>query len=383
MATLRAFADRMADEGTRAETYLTELLAGSRETWMPRLAEHPEWRTAGTVRSLIDAASRAIDTMPPDAVEMTALATEIAEHLDQTAFPSDTVSRLRGAAWRERAYALFYTGRFSDAEAAVLASERHFCSCAVNEYDLARLGIVKALVFRAFEKFDEAKDAAGTSAEAFLRFDDLERTASARMAEVHLLFSRGAFAEAAALLRPLEQRLRNSSSVETHARVLGNLGYSAWQMRDIENAVRYYDMSTALFTDLGIPTEAVRNRWNAATIVAEAGMLAVAYSRLVAVRSELELLGMTSEAALAGLEIAEVLLAENRFAEVEEICRTAMTSFQAAGLEYTTRALTALGLIREAAQQRTANKALVRQVREYVRRLPSQPNLLFAPSPFE
>src|SRR5688572_14424395 len=44
IAALRAFADRMVDEDTRAETILAELLAGSRETWRPRLQEHPEWR---------------------------------------------------------------------------------------------------------------------------------------------------------------------------------------------------------------------------------------------------------------------------------------------------------------------------------------------------
>ena len=41
ITNLRAFADRMTDEDSRAETILQELLAGSREEWMPRLNEHP------------------------------------------------------------------------------------------------------------------------------------------------------------------------------------------------------------------------------------------------------------------------------------------------------------------------------------------------------
>ena len=64
IANLRAFADRMSAEDTRAESYLNDLLAGSREEWMPRLQQHPEYRTAGMVRKLIAASDRAIDTMP-------------------------------------------------------------------------------------------------------------------------------------------------------------------------------------------------------------------------------------------------------------------------------------------------------------------------------
>ena len=70
IANLRAFADRMTDEDARAEAILRELLAGSREEWMPRLRAHPEWRTAGVVRKLIAQVYTAVVAMPPDAVEI-------------------------------------------------------------------------------------------------------------------------------------------------------------------------------------------------------------------------------------------------------------------------------------------------------------------------
>jgi hypothetical protein len=95
----------------------------------------------------------------------------------------------------------------------------------------------------------------------------------------------------------------------------------------------------------------------------------------------MEQLGMTSEAALAGLDVAELLLAQNRYEEVVEICRSTMQAFELAGLSYTSRALTALAYIREAACQRRADRTLVRYVRDYIRELPRQPNLLFAPAP--
>jgi len=381
IATLRAFADRMTHEDSRAEAVLRELLAGPRETWMANLHAHPEWRTAGMVRKLIAAAYDAVTTMPPDAVEITTLATVIAEHLDAADHPGDTVARLRGAAYREQAYALYYTGRFSDAELAIFASERHFCSCSIEEYELARLGIIKTLVLRAFERLAEAADTAAASTRRLAVFGDLQRVASAKLAQVHILFSRAQYSDAETLLMSLESQLAVSEYAETHARVLGNLAVCARKLGKVELAIRYSESASALLQDLGAVTETIRLQWNVAVMLAEAGRLGEACSRLRELTPKMNRLGMTSEAAIAGLDIAELLLSEGRYEEVVEICRSAMQSFERAGLVYTARALTALAFISEAAVQRKANRVAVQSVRDYIRRLPAQPNLLFAPRP--
>jgi tetratricopeptide (TPR) repeat protein len=381
IATLRAFADRMVFEDTKAEAILTELLAGARETWMPRLQAHPEWRTAGVARKLIESATRAIDTMPPDAVEMTALATEVADHLDQTEFPSDTIPRLRGAAWRERAYALYYTGNYVDADRAIFVSESHFSSCVVNEYELGRLGIVRALVLRAFERVAEAVEATAQSADIFLQHDDLARLASARMAHARLLYDRGEFATAEAALIAIEKRLRDSTFFDTHARVLSNLAFCARKLGRVDEAVQRYSLASALFAELDNRPEAVRLRWGVTLMLAETGRFADAYQRLNTLMPEMEQLGMASEAALNALTLAELLLAEQRYGEVAEICQHAIASIQRSGLGYTARALTALAFMREAAEQQKASKKLVRNVHDYISRLRVQPNLLFAPPP--
>jgi tetratricopeptide (TPR) repeat protein len=381
IATLRAFADRMADEDTRAETILTELLAGPRETWMPRLQEHPEWRTLGAVRRLIERLPAMLRTMPPDALVMTSLATEIADTLDTSTFPSGTVSRIRGAAWRERAFALYYTGSFTEAEAAIFVSESNLSYCSLTEYEAARLGVLKALVSRAFEKFDDALVMARASADVFARFGDVERMAGARLAEAHNLFSRQQFASAEAILRPLVGRSADGTEGDIHARVLMNLAYCVRKLGRFEEAIRYYETAAVLFEELGVRTEMARLRWNVASTLAEAGRLSDAYERLCAVMPEMEHLGMTSEAAYMALDIAEVLLVESRYDDVEQICRKAMAIFENAGVTYTARAMTALAYMKEATAARRATSALVRNVRDYIRRLPAQPSLVFAPPP--
>ncbi|HYI08237.1 MAG TPA: hypothetical protein VEK57_04120 [Thermoanaerobaculia bacterium] len=381
IATLRAFADRMVDEDTRAELILAELLAGGRESWLPRLHARPEWRTAGLVRKLIARAYDAVVTMPPDAVEMMTVATEVADLLDADEHPSDTVARLRGAAWRDRAYALYYTGRYSDAEAALLVSERHFSDCAVDSYELARLGIVKGVVYRAFERFDEAMDASEESAGIFDQFEDTTRYASARLAQVALLLGRGDLEPAHRILCDLDERLRDTQDLDTHARVLANFGVWARKAGKVDLAVQYLEMAIDIFEVLGASTDAVRNRWNVAAMLMDVGRLDEAQVRLERVSREMEQLGMTSEATVAGLEVAELLLVQERYDEVEAICSRAVESFKRAGVGYGSRALTALAYMSEATKLRLADRKLVRSVRDYIRRLPAQPALLFAPPP--
>lgn len=383
IANLRAFADRMAFEDTAAEAILPELLAGSREEWLPRLMEHPEWRTAGVVRRLLAESRRAVETMPPDALEMTTLATAITDHFDTGVPAGWSLARLRGHAWHDRAYALFYVGRFSEAVAATETADVRLQECVVDEYDRARVAIIRALSLRAMEDIPAAAAAVRFSSATFVRFGDVTRLASARLAETHLLFTQGEFETALRILEPLERQLRGTRDANIHARVLGNLGYCLWKLGRIEDALRHHDAAAALLDDLGVQTEAVRVRWNVASILAGAGLIAEAQTRLEKLRTSFDDLGMTSESALVSLDIADLLIAQENFGAVEEICRTAMLSFERAGISYSARALTALAYMREAARHRTVTPALVKQVRDYLRRLPQDAELLFAPPPPE
>jgi tetratricopeptide (TPR) repeat protein len=380
---LRAFADRMAAEDTAAGATLAEFLAGERETWMPRLQERPEWRTAGMVRQLLVAYECALDTMPSDAVAITALAVDIAEQLPVASHPGDTVAKLRGAAWRDRAYALFYTGQFADAEKALCVSESHFSDCVVGEYDAARVGIVKSVVLRAYERLDDATAAAKSSADTFAIYEDETRATSAGLAAAQLLFSRNQYKEAFSQLSELRRRLEQSGDTRNYARVLGNLGYCCWHLRRVNEALQFHETAAAILDAVDSRSESARERWNIALILASEGRLDEALARFVGLLDEFQTLGMTNAWALINLEIAELRLARGEYDTVEAICQSAMRTFEAAGLSHTRRALRALAFMKEAAQNRTATPRLVQHVREYIRRIPQEEQLLFAPPPLE
>jgi tetratricopeptide (TPR) repeat protein len=369
IATLRGFADQMAIEDAEAAMFLPELLSGPRETWMANLHRHPEFRTAGTVRGLLDAMRTTIGVMPRDAVEMTALAVEITEQLDAT-------SQLRGAAWRERAYALFYIGDFAAAEKALGASESHFNESCASEYDLARVEVVRALVEKGLEKYQSAIARARSSSVQFQLYRDEMRYVSARLAEINLLMSCGQYEDAISALVSLKND--RFSDVSTYARVVGNLGYCCWKLSRPDEALRYLDEAAQIQLEIGNHAEAARIRWNAARVLASEGKLDHAMTRLRTVSAEFEHLGMISAATESSLEIAEVLVTKGAFNEAEEICRIAIRRFDSSRLAYTAPALTALALMQEAVRTRTATPKLVSHVREYLRRVPNEPSLLFA-----
>lgn len=381
IAHLRAFADRMSDEDTRAEAILQELLAGSREEWMPRLQEHPEWRTAGVVRKLVEKTYSTVVAMPPDAVEMMTVAANIADHLTTIDYSPETVARLRGAAWRDKAYALYYVGQFPEAESALAIAERHFGACGVNEYELARTSVVRALVLRPSGRMQEAMAAAELSAATFEHFADPNKTVNAHVMRAQMLFTQERYREAIELLDALEQRFEAVIDVQTHVVLLNNLAHSYRKVGQRDLAMMYYEMVSAIYEERGMATESARARWSVAAIVAESGDVTAALRRYEQVSCDFETLGMTSESALVSLDRAEILLSQERYSDVERLCRHAMTLFENAGLSYTARAMTALAFVQEAAQKRTADRVLIQQTRDYLRRLPAQPNLLFAPPP--
>jgi tetratricopeptide (TPR) repeat protein len=381
VANLRAYADEMSREDAQAEQWLEHLLAGPRDTWMPRLLAHPHYRTAGMVRKLVAATDRAIDTMPPDAVTLTELATEIADHLPPFTYASDTVAKLRGAAWRERAYALFYVGRFNEAEPAVAKAETHFGECVVSEYDLARVGIVRALVERAMERLDVGSRVAQQSAATFENFSDVRGFASARLAEAQMLFKLQQHKEALDLLERLNDRFGTQLDADTRARVLTSIAICRREAGQSREAIELYQIVDSLFTELDTPTECARIRWNVAVLLLSQACSEDAIRRLDAVIREFESLGMRSEAAVARLDLAEAFVTRGEYARAEDMCHEAIHYFRDAGLPYGTRACTAVALLQEAARERRATVALVRDVKRYIRALPARPALLFAPAP--
>ncbi|MEA2336172.1 MAG: hypothetical protein QOE82_179, partial [Thermoanaerobaculia bacterium] len=302
LAFLRSVQRTMADEDAAAEIYVRQLLAGPRDTWAPRLAEHPEWRTAGVVRKLIAATKRAIDWMPSDAVEITRIAEKIAENLSVEDYPTTFVARLRFASLLERAYALMCTGAYVDAMAA-LASADALEATIGSEFDKARLDLVRVLVYRTLERRDEALIVAHAAGRVFSDYGDFARSVAARSAEAIILYHSRRYQEAVAIHRALADDPRVDP--RWRASSLHNAALCYRELGAFDDSIQYTMKAIDAFDRQQMVAHRVKSRWNLARLLAAQQRHAEAIQILPEIQEEFRDLGMEIDVALVAVDTAE------------------------------------------------------------------------------
>src|SRR4051812_31457019 len=342
LAFLRNVQRTMADEDAVAEVYVKQLLAGSRETWAPRLAEHPEWRTAGVVRKLITATDRYNYRSPLDAVELTRITAEIADSL-----PSNPSSdSLVADAWREHAYAQLIIGSYNDATAAVDRADRFVPEG--SGFAGARTTLMRALVLRNQEKWTDAATMARRAAAEFLRYGDIPKYFSARMTEAFVLYDNSQFRKASVVYAELSP-LQSQIPPQTLALALHNEGLCHREVGEFGRAEKCFVNAIALADGLQMTLLRTKALWHLARVLMRQSRYDDALNVLNPLLNEFEELGVAHDLACVSVDIAESLLAVGRVAEVAGLCRRAIEFFRVSGLAHTTEAMTALAYLQEAA----------------------------------
>jgi len=332
------------------------------------------------VRKLMEASDKAIDVMPPDALEISALATEIADKLEPANYPSDTVMKLRGNAWRDRGYCLFYVGDHNAAMRA--ANEALDClrRCACDEFDSARVYLVIAQLSRQSE-VGSAYTWLRQARTTFLNTGDRSRAESTQSIEATLAANAGDFRRALQLTVAALERGGILMSPQVRAALTSNVGYYCRELGRVKEALEAFTLAQFMFSELNMSGEVIRHRWNVAVLLLEQGNFAAAKVRLQNVIDDFSAIGMHGPAAAASLDLAEVYLSEQRFGEVAQLCSDAMRHFERTGLSYAPRALRALSFLRETSQNEKTTSELLHDIKVYLKRLPSEPNVLFVPPP--
>jgi tetratricopeptide (TPR) repeat protein len=372
LAFLRNVQRTMSDEDAAAEVYVKQLLTGSRGMWAARLAEHPEWRTAGVVRKLIAATDRAIDLMPLDAVEITALATKIADKLAD----SERVSHLRGSAWYEFGYALLYTGAYGQALDALASAESHFVRVRIGDHELGRLYLVRAMVYRALERSGDSLPAIASAAAIFRAYGDNDRSYAAKLAEALALYSSRRFREALTL--NLEIANQETIAPRWRAAAQQNAATCYRELGDFDAAIDHFVKAIHAFESAGMMSFRAKARWTLARIFVARNQYDPALRMLTELRGEFEELGMANDVAIVSLDIAEVLIATERHGDIAAACRPAMAYFEKAELTASEAARTAVTYLCDAALAGKATSSLVADLRKVFVAQPKRPELLQA-----
>lgn len=125
------------------------------------------------------------------------------------------------------------------------------------------------------------------------------------------------------------------------------------------------------------PLNLLKLRWLEAKIALGMERLPKAESALRQVQREFHQHGQEYDAALVGLDLAEVLLRRGQATEVRVLAREILETFEDLGIQ--PEALKAMRYLRAACERQTATPGMVQQVVNFLRRLEWQPQLRFAP----
>jgi tetratricopeptide (TPR) repeat protein len=371
LVLLRSVQATMLAEDAAAESHIRQLLAGTRETWAPKLDAHPEWCTPGLIRRLIGATDSYNFDSPLDAVELTRIMTEVAEGLS----PFFGREALVADSWREHAFALTMVGSYEAAAEAVHRAEQ--AGGAVSEFSHARTKLMRSQVLRSKEDWTNAAAMARRAAQDFLRYGDVTRYFSARMTEAVIFFDSSQYRQAIAVygeLRAQYGQLPPGTLAQAHH----NEGLCHREIGDFEKAEKCFAKAIDFCDHLQMSVLRAKARWHLARVLMRRGKYDAAILVLSPLREEFQELGLAHELACASTDVAECLLAMDRPREVAEFCRLAINYFRDAGLAYSAGAMTALAFLQESASLGRLSTRGIADVRVFVESLARQPELVYA-----
>jgi tetratricopeptide (TPR) repeat protein len=377
MVDVIGFAEQARLEEERAARLCDEILTGPSSWWPTRLRQSPGAGTAGLVKVLLERMRGTLETSPANALQITALAIDVANELDVASYPCDYVIKLRAQACRDHAYVLVFQGRAPEALEFANRARRLFDQVPLPEYDLARLDLVQAKIVERLERLDEATDLARRAGGTFLRFGDRSRFLGARMHEGALLFNAKRTRQALEVWQSIEGDPALDGLLQV--RLIHNIALCHIALGKPELAAPCLQRCAAEFEVLGMETERTRSRWSLAHALIAIDKRREAIPTLRQVWKEFERLELLVDAALSALDLAEQMLVVGETAEVPAICRDLVARFTRAGMP--TRAITALAFLREAVAIGQATPSLIQHVHAFLRELPSEQPRLFAPAP--
>jgi tetratricopeptide (TPR) repeat protein len=370
IAELATLSRRMTQEDNEACQICDEILTGPAPWWETRFRNGGYTPTAGIVRQLLERMRQLLVRSPSQALVVTTLATRIAAELAPPRYPRSFLFTLRAQALRDHAFVLGFQGRFPEGLEACDQAEQLFRLTAVPDYELARLHLVRASIYRSIDRIDDAIALARSSAETFRDYGDHGRYVDARVTEAAYLFQNGSVVPALNLWQSIVDHPAIPSEL-TRISIIHNIGLCYRELGDLDEASERFHTAIQEFERHGIETERIRSRWMLATTLVAAERIGEGIGLLRLTLAEFDKLSMARDAALVALDLAEALLRAGAPEEVPILCRRVLDRF--ADVSIISCARPALALLRDALAVGDLTPIDVRRVREMLRPLASEP----------
>lgn len=365
----------IADADAHARELLLPLVDSAIRFREAHVEDDPRFHTLAAIRLLCKVANGMHERQPQFGLVLADTALSIADKLPDSLKARS--SWYAGTAFKERANALRYLGRFKEAEEALDRAEEAFESDEhVEPFDLAIVQYVRATVCAETERFDDTVRLARESASQFLLYGDQRRYLAARLVEGFGYYCVDRDREAAPIFESVIAAARSAREMWILAGALSNAAACYTHLHLYEKAAEYYAEAVSVFTRLEIPTERARTLWAWAAMKVESGDYENGLPELELSLARLKRLELGNDASLATLDLAAGLLAAGQPDRVPALCRSVAVTFASEGM--TRSARKALAYLSEAVSSGTATADEVRHIRTYLERLPTHPNQEFS-----
>lgn len=281
----------------------------------------------------------------------------------------DLVALAKARALKEKALALRHAARYDEALATLDASDDALSDLASNEYDLAVNDLVRATIYGETERLEESIAIA----------ERVERVSIAYADERMVNLCRFHLANIAAREENWQEayhhysRLLESTAFDelTRAALEQNRSQAAVKLGQHDAAAQHIEAARAIFEKLGLANEVARSNWVAARMSMNEGRFSTAVTMLRQSRESFLRHGLPEEAGLAGLDIAQCLVATGERDEARSLCRSVIEEFGRACLNR--RSIEAVTLLHDHLD--VAGAADVASVSEFIEALTNDPNL--------
>jgi tetratricopeptide (TPR) repeat protein len=372
---LRELASRLDQERTAAQALLEPALTSLTAFREAEIERNPAFRTRGVVDVLNDSARPLRNSQPQFALATAAAAVSIARQLAKgDACPG----RVLGRTHVEHAWAFFFVGRYRDAEESLRRADTAFDDDPLaTDWDRAHASLVRANTYRETHRFHEASAETLSAAAAFQAFGDERYFLIASLLEGGILFVQRDYRAGAEVLDRLAADAERVGDRLHFARARQTAGSCYTELGEHAKAAEYFFDALAVWDEWGLDVERVRTNWSIGVLHKSMGDLEDAIARIDEARRAFEGLGIVNDAAIARLDLAEVLLLAGRPAEVPDLLRDVVVSFASEGIMR--NASIALAYLREAADSGPIEPRVVRHVRDYLEGLPLRPTSVFTP----
>ena len=377
---LHRLAAAVAEEDAEAQELLAEFDAASPAAFVwADLPGNPSYHTGGVVRALCSRAREMCDRDPRYALELAEAAVAIAAQLRDDNYPAAALHEWRGDAWKQQAAALFSLGRFDETLKAVDHAEAEYDQLPHSGVGHVAVLYIRASVLYEQEEYEASAKLLDRSAAAALHLGEIDRYMAALHMRASIHYEKREFAAAAELSESILRFGEEKGSDVWIAREALTLGNCYVELGELAEARRYLEIALRRFTNLRFDAEVVRTQKAIARLMFAEVKHVQAVQTLRRCVGDFARLQMPTDAAIAAVQLAEMLHVIGRDREIPQLLHGVVQTFTRAGK--LTGALTALAYLKEAAVSGRLTNVLTSHVCRYLNRVDRQPTLLFAPPP--